>query len=234
MITNRQFISDITNDIKALSMDDFVSPKFIFNKGVGIVEDFIKKDENFQLINLTEGWKEATCLRMEEVPVTQCDLDMMICEKLMRSRCRIPDIYSMKNRKLIRSVSSVDFSNFYEPTTPKGWRNIQNRRDKSDKKYFFWIDGYIYIPVAKKDSMSSPEQIRIEAYFQKPWEVDIMGDCSCNKNSDCVKPLDYNFICPNYLLNDVKQETVKQISQVYLKIQSDANPNLNQIDKNQQ
>mgnify|MGYP003396983107 CR=1 FL=1 len=59
------------------------------------------KFENFQLINLTEGWKEATCLRMEEVPVTQCDLDMMICEKLMRSKCRIPDIYSMKNRKLI-------------------------------------------------------------------------------------------------------------------------------------
>lgn len=234
MITNRQFISDITNDIKALSIDDFVSPKFIFNKGVAIVEDFIKKDENFQLINLTEGWKEAECIQMQEVPVTQCDLDTMICAKLMRSKCRIPDTYSMKNRKLIRTVASVNFSNFYEPTTPKGWRSIQKRRDKSNKKYFFWIDGYIFIPVAKADAISSPDQIRIEAYFQKPWEVDSMNGCSCNKNTECVKPLDYNFVCPNYLLNDVKKETVKQLSQVYLQVKTDTNPDLNQNNKNQQ
>ena len=234
MITNRQFISDITNDIKALSIDDFVSPKFIFNKGVAIVEDFIKKDENFQLINLTEGWKEAECIQMQEVPVTQCDLDTMICAKLMRSKCRIPDTYSMKNRKLIRTVASVNFSNFYEPTTPKGWRSIQKRRDKSNKKYFFWIDGYIFIPVAKGDAISSPDQIRIEAYFQKPWEVDSMNGCSCNKNTECVKPLDYNFVCPNYLLNAVKLETTKQLAQVYLKVQQDTNPDLNQNNKNQQ
>ena len=234
MIKNRQFISDITNDIRALSIDDFISPKFIFNKGVAIVEDFIKKDENFQLINLTEGWKEAECIQMEEVPVTTCDLDTLVCDKLMKSRCRIPDIYSMKNRKLIRSVSSVNFSNFYEPTTPKGWRNIQKRRDKSNKKYFFWIDGYIFIPVAKGDVLSSPDQIRIEAYFQKPWEVDKMNDCSCKQNTECVKPLDYNFVCPNYLLNAVKQETTKQIAQITMRITPDVNPDMNQLNKTTQ
>jgi hypothetical protein len=238
MPTIRQFISDVTNDLKALSIDSFIPPKFIYSKAQDITADFLKKDNssNKLIYKLTDGWSELTCIDMEEVPVTQCpDLNLNICQKLMKSKYQIPSLFNSKFGGIIRSASSVTFDMFYELTNPRQWKAIQKRQDKDrSKRYFFFIDGYIYIPVDKKDNMQSPEQIRIDGYFKNKKEVDdfnIKGCVSCKSN--CKKFLDYEMVIPSYLINDVKKEFLNQ-ARVYLQIPSDDLPNLSSNEKTNQ
>lgn len=220
MKTNREIYSELINDLRQISIDTWLSPQWLLGKARDIVGNFLKKDSD-SLSNLyknQEGWKEV-CFDMMEVPITACGVDPVSCQKLMRSEHQLPDIFtSGRAGGIIRQVSSSDFSKIYEPTTPKGWNNIQKRRDRGTKKYYFIVNQYLFIPIPKGEQ-SSPHSIRFEAFFQKPWEVDKL------QGQTCVKPLDYDFVCPNFLIDDVKKETAKQVAQVYLKVVQDNYPN---------
>ena len=77
----RQFISDISNELKANSLDDFTSPKFIYSLSQSIIADFLKKDasSNRLTFKIIEGWSEIPNLPMVEVPVTECNLGVKDC-----------------------------------------------------------------------------------------------------------------------------------------------------------
>lgn len=240
MKTYRDLYSDVIGQLRSVNIDSFISPKGVISMFIAVASDFIKKDENYQLINLTEGWKKVECLPLREVSITECNIDAYLCSKLMKSVDRVPESYVMKNRQIIRTVSSIDFGNFYEPTTPKGWKNIQKRKDKSGKKYFFFENGYLFIPVPKGD-LGNPEAITMEIYAKYPWEVDVLnlknkqGCDSCKTDTLCVKPLDYEVVVPEYLYNAVKQEVIRQL-QNSQRIVSDAAPDINEnikINQNQ-
>ena len=231
-ISNRDFYSQIVNNIKALNIDDFIAPKFVLTMATNIAADFIKKDnDNRRLWKMSEGWKEAECLPLIEVPITSCpDLDTFVCKRLMRTKDKLPDTYSTRYGNLIKHVASINFGQFYDPVSPRQYKAIMNRQFVDyKKKYYFFIGGYIYIPD------SQVESIRIEAFFKKPWEVDVLNaqneDCStCNKNI-CVKPLDYEFVAPEYLFNNIKEEVLKQLRGVYLQVKTDEYPNLDSNQK---
>ena len=93
----RQYISDITNQIKQYSMDSYISPKFIYSETINIISDFLKKvhEAKRKLQKLSTGWSEIKCINLEEVDVVECaELDIRMCEKLMRSKNRLPDTFS--------------------------------------------------------------------------------------------------------------------------------------------
>jgi hypothetical protein len=232
-MTIREYISDINNSLKGLSLDSFIPPKWIYLKTQNIISDFLKKDNssNKLIFKLTSGWAELNCVEMKEVPITTCDLDVYVCQKLMKSKHRLPEFYETKFGGLIRSVSNVDYSNSYEPVfSAKLWKATQKREFKA-KKYYFIQDGYLYIPIPKGDD-SNPEVIRMELYPKNMKDVDnfniIQGCGSCKKKElNCKSPLDYILTCPDYLINDVKKETINQILSSYSKINKDDFPNLN-------
>jgi hypothetical protein len=233
-MTQRQFVADIMENIKAINLDDWVSPKFIISEAKTILADFIKKDNDTKkhLYRLSEGWSEIPCLKMTEVPVTECsDIDVKICQKLMKSVDVIPDTYSFIYGNIIKTVSSVNYMNFYDPTTPRQWAAIQKRQYKDkNKHYYFFVNGYIYIPIPK-GSIFGVEEIRMEAYFKDKYDVYQFnlkhGNCESCKN-ECPKALDFDFVIPFYLENDVKKELLNRLSNIYLKVNPDSYPDLNQ------
>jgi len=236
-MTVRQFISDITNNVKALSIDSFLPPKLIHSKTKSIIANFLKKDVNANrmLYKVVEGWVEIEALQMEEVPVTTCDLDTRICQKLMKSTLKLPAIYSSKFGPMIKQAMSINFGNQYSFIgSPSQWKSIQKRKYQDpDKKYFFFIGDYIYIPI-KNAAEPSPEVIRLEIYPQDMFEVNEFKkkintsnckDCS-NQVDNCPKLLDYELVIPYFLEDDVKKEVVNQLAQVNLKVRTDDSPNL--------
>jgi len=239
-MTIREYISDINNSLKSLNLDSFLPPKWLFLKTQNIISDFLKKDNssNKLIYKLTTGWTELPCVEMEEVPITTCDLDVYVCQKLVKTKYKIPDVYETKFGALIRSISSVDYSSNYEPVfSAKLWKLTQKREFKS-KKYYFIQDGYLFIPIPKGETFA-PETIKIELYPKNMKDVDdfniIQGCGSCKKQSDnCKSPLDYLLTCPDYLINDVKKETINQILSSYSKIVKDEYGNLNSNDVNNQ
>lgn len=230
--SNREFISIVQNSLNSLSNDMFISPKLILNIGRDIVSDFLKKDsESRRVTTISEGWAELECLPMVEVPVTECsDLDTRLCTKLMRTKDKIPETFSGYYGNLIKQVASINFGQFYDfIRSPRLWKDIQNRPFKDNRiKYYFFINGYIYIP------NSDVESIRVEALFKNKWEVDILNKKQCSTCKEgCVKPLDYEFVCPDYLLNPVQAETVNKLINKF-NIPIDERIDLNSYQKTEQ
>ena len=229
----RQYISDITNQIKQYSMDSYISPKFIYSETINIISDFLKKDHEAKrkLQKLSQGWSEIKCLNLVEVDVVECaELDIRMCEKLMRSKNRLPDTFSYSFGNIIKHVASINFSSFYDPVTPRQWNAIQKREFRDPNKYYyFFIDGYIYIPVPKKQVINV-EALRVDAYFISKYEVDVFNltnsECIDCQNNKCLSPLDYELVCPGYLLNDVKKELLNRLGSLFLKVQLDQYPNM--------
>ena len=232
-MTVRDFLTDISNSLKSVSLDSFIAPKWIYLKAQSIISDFIKKDNssNKLLYKLSTGWSQLSCIDMIEVPVTSCDIDVFLCQKLMRSKHKIPDIYQTKFGPLIKEVSTIDYSKSYDPIfSPRLWKNTQLREFKS-KKYYFFIDGYLYIPIPKGDN-SNPEKITAQIYPKNLKDVDVFNaykECqSCKKAPViCKSILDYDMVVPDYLESDVKKETLNQILQSYGRVTPDELPNLN-------
>jgi len=226
-ISNREFVSQIWNNCKSLNIDDFIAPKFVLTMATNIAADFIKKDnDNRRLWKMSEGWKEAECLPLIEVPISSCpELDTMVCKRLMRTVDKLPDTFSTRYGNLIKHVASVNFGQFYDPVSPRQYKAIMNREFVDyRKKYYFFIGGYLYIPD------SQVESLRVEAYFKRPWEVDILNfkneQCDTCSKEPCIKPLNYEFIAPEYLFNNIKEEVLKQLRAVYLQVNPDQYPNL--------
>jgi hypothetical protein len=240
MYTFRQFYADITTNIKAISADSYIPARYIYNEAQSIIADYLKKDNDAKkkLSRLKSGWSELTCIDLEEVPVIECgDIDVRLCDKMMKSVNKIPDIYTYSYGDIIEYVASPNWGLFFKWTTPEVWKAIQTRRYKKQNEYYFFIiENYLYLPIPKNVDLPI-EKLRMKAYFKDKKEVDIFNnlkDClDCAKAPTiCTSPLDYEMIIPSYLINSVKLELLNRIAQTYLKIQADNYPNLNNNDLN--
>lgn len=222
--TIREFVSDVNADLKASNIDNWISPKAIYEKAKDIISDFLKKDNssNLALYTQEEGWSQLPCVEMEEYPLASCGLDINICQKVMKSKKRLPELYTSKVAPLIKEVASINYGNTYNYIKSfSQWKSTQ-KREFISKRYFVIIDGYLYIPVGKNDTVSNPEKVNFTGYFQDKQQVD-----EFNNGKSCKKIADYEMVIPSYLLNDVKKEILNQFRSVYLQIRTDELPNMN-------
>lgn len=218
----------------ANNIDQWISPLYIYNKVQQVVGDFLKKDvnSNMMLFKIPEGWSEIPCLEMIEVPVTTCNVDVYLCQKLMKSKYPLPSIYSSKFGAIIKQVLSLNYGTEYKfIASAKLWTTTQKREYNIDK-YYFIENNYLYIPISKKDT-STPEIVKIDGYFKDKYEVaKFNATQGCQKSKTfCQKPADFELVIPSYLENDVKKEVVNQLL-TSLKINSDNYPNLNKNETN--
>lgn len=235
----RSFISDIQSSIKAVSSDSYIPPRYIYSEAQNITAFFLKTDNDAKkkLSSISEGWSELECIKLEEVEVINCpDIDVRLCDKMMKSVHPIPDIYTYSYGNIIEYTASPNWSYFFDPTTPRKWRNIQKQKYKDKNKYYYFIiDHYLYLPIPKEVDLPI-ESLRMKAYFMDKKSTEKFkgfGDCgTCPKEELCKSTLDYEMVIPSYLVSAVKDELIRKLSQVYLKVPGDNYPNLNTNDLN--
>jgi len=236
----KEFVSDIQTSIRAVSSDAFVPPRYIYSEAKSIISDFLRKsnDANKKLARIMFGWSEIDCIKLEEIPVIHCgDIDVRLCDKVMKSTKRLPDSYTYTYGNIIKHVASVNFSFFFTPTNPQQWNNIQKRQYKDKNKYYYYIiDNYLYIPIPKGVDLPV-EVVRMEAYFTDKWEVDnfkLLTECGdCKQVDNCKSPLDYEMVIAPYLTNDVKKELLRRLFETYLRLSPDSYPNMSPDQNNQ-
>jgi len=241
MPTIREFISDIQSSVRAVSSDSYIPPRFIYSEAKSITADFLRKDNDAKkkLTRVSYGWSDLDCIELEEIPVIQCsEIDVTLCDKVLKSKKKLPDTYTYSYGNIIKHVSSVNFSYFFDPTNPRQWNNIQKRKYKDKNKYYYFIiDNYLYIPIPKNVDIPV-EVVRMEAYFIEKYEVDnfkLEKTCSnCPDKDNCKSILDYEFVIAPYLINDVKKELLNRLFNTYLRLSPDEYSNLNNLEKNNQ
>lgn len=220
----REVISEVRNDLRANSMDEWLPSKYIHSKLQGSASLFIKREaDDRRLQRYPELWVVVECFEMEEVPLVECcNLDIPNCKTVMRSKKKLPSLYSTRYGYCL-NISSVDYDRDYFPTTPKEYKYIMNREYQDKSKRYFWIEnGHLIIPG------SMVEVVRVRGMFINKAEAVRLNTCG---DGDCVNFLDQEFVAPEHLLKNIKEATVASILGSNKQIQPDELPNLNANEK---
>lgn len=217
---NSEIISEIINDLRALQVDDRISSRYVLSKLRDKAALYIKRENDlFRLFDQQEIWTTIDCIEMVPADIVQCcDIQIEKCKFFMRSKYKIPDIYSYRNGSVIREVMSMDGSKNFLPTTPIKYKAILDREFLDKRLKYFWFEnGYLIIPDSQVQS------IRLTGYFQ---DISKAKELGCNPRPiKCSNPLDEEFQCPSHLRAIVKQDTITDLFNFYGRKVKDENAN---------
>ena len=220
--TYRQVISDIINDLNALSIDDKFSYRFLYSKFIGRLESIIRQDSSDRgILNLSSIWYPIKKIEMVDYKKSNNNLNCDVYTDLMVSCDKLPKTFSGKNGDLIK-ILNINNSAEYKQTKSFLYKDIRNREFLNKKIKYFWIEeGYLFIPD------SNVEEVRGYGMFKNSKEVDLI-----NGDSDkCFKILDSLVLAPDYIIDISKRDVVNELRNVNKTIVKDENPDQNSINK---
>lgn len=207
MLINREVISEIINDVRALGVDDRISERYVLSKLRTQLGLFLKREgDQLRLPYYDHIWTTIPCLEMETVDVQEClGITNSKITSVTRSKLSLPEIYSYKNGPIIKEVMSIDEGNVYQPSSPIDFNKIIKRDFVGNLRYYWFRNGHLLIP-------NGPDVVHFTACFVQQSAATAL--CSCNPTA-CVDIMEDEFPCPAHLLSTVKQETIKDIFSFY-------------------
>ena len=216
---NSEITSRILSVLKANSKDSRISRRLVLFTALSKAKFLISQKLNDRSLYREQNiYTILPCVEMVNLDFVECPIiEFKRCTSLMRSKNKLPELIHSKYGNSVKEVTSVDDEFEFKPITPKQYRNNKNRSLKTKDNYFYVKDGYLYLPD------SEVETVNIYLLTQDLYEVEQCSSCSNNK---CKSVWDYEFVCPDKLLEVVIQETIKELS-ITKQIQEDVNPNLN-------
>lgn len=216
---NSEAVAITFNSLKFLNKDDRISRRFVLRLMQSISATFISQ-RLFErtLQNDLKIYSELRCLEMEKVESIKCPIvEFRTCNTLMRSKKPLPELVFSRLGASIKDITSVD--NLFEFRL----LDLQQYRRNKKRKYqlkevlaYLGIDNHLYIPEEEVYAINA------NLITMKTDEVD---DCSECKKSNCKSGWEYEFICPDRLLDAVIKETLKIIASTTRAIVEDPNPN---------
>lgn len=226
MKTNREFVSRIINDIKALSKDDHISRRYILQKGRDKAKFLMSQKLDEMTLFREDGIiSHIDCFPLKNIPTIDCGIvEFKLCKNLMQSVHKIPQGIFGKNGSGILSVTSIDGSMKFDYISPRGFHDISKRRFVINRGRYYTIkNGYIYL------TDSEVEMVNISMFALDKSELEKVSEC-CTK-SNCKSLWDYEFICPDRFLDLVARDTLQEVVASNKSIPADTNPNLDNNQK---
>lgn len=221
-MTNREVVDRINHTFRGTSKDGRIADRYILNVAQTIAETYLaNKSRSFNLHRQDDLFTILDCFEMKRDKIVDCPiLEFRRCDKLVKSKSKLPTNVSNRLGNSIIEVGTVDGSFALQKSTIQ-----QYRRDKirgSKEKYFYVVDGYLYIPDVDW------EVVRVVMITTDPYEADALSAC-CD---ECKSAWDYDFIAPGEVTEQVIREAAQQVS-VMIQIPSDENPNMDSNQKSQ-
>ena len=196
---------------------------------------FIKQTtDNRKLWNSPNIFQTIPCLNLKSVPLADCGFYTSSCN-IARSLYKLPRIAEGTNwGMLIKGVYSIDgISRTFIESSSDRYANSLGLQQRTNKIHFWIQDNYLYI------TDENIQAVKITAFFEEDiseqlqYFPDYCGNAlakGCCSGSDEVSindmnkccpqnPLDLEFKCPGYMLNDV----IKSITQTYLGVYEKVN-----------
>lgn len=218
-----EFVSRIVNGLNSLSKDARISRRYILKVGQDIVRDFVSKNlSNGKLLRDLDLLTHIECLPMSKEEVIKCDIvEFRRCNKLLKSTCKLPELFGTDYGNSIVSVYSIDEMVELKPITLTQYRRNQNRNKIEGVLYYYEKNGYLYIPDA--DVL----RVGVDILTLLPEEV-LLNQCGCNPPEvECIDIYDTKFIVPSKFIDSVVKATIQEVA-FKKQIPTDTNPNLNE------
>jgi|AntDeeMinimDraft_6_1070357.scaffolds.fasta_scaffold04511_2 hypothetical protein len=221
MTTNAEIVSRVLNGLKLLNKDELISKRYILNIAEKNAEFLIShKLRDKSLFRETNVYSSVNCLELEKKDVYTCGVvEFHSCNKVMRSKKKLPDLIFSRYGAGLRQVTPIDFMSdeeFYPATLVQFKRNRRRVRVQEDSKNYYIKDNYVYIPESDVRAISL-ELIVVNTF--KLSEID------SEFTKGCKSAWEYEFKCPDKLSDTVIQKTIQEVA-VGRGIPEDENPNL--------
>jgi hypothetical protein len=220
MASNRKIISDVRGTHRLLSGDALINDRVILSNLNNVVRVLVRRELNLRKLTTTDSiYTVIPCLELEEVPISECGVYVDDCT-IARTVVKLPNIEESNYFHAIQGVFSINNSKKLKEITPSRWINMLKLTQKIND-IFFWIqNGYLYV--------TSPEvtTIKISAFFSEDVPLSLLyptgcDACKCapvNNDALCKNPLDNEFKCPGYLIDNVIRMTSEFLLRTYFHI----------------
>jgi len=223
-MTNRQLVARVNNQLRLLSKDSYINDRAILRTAQNTSESYLsKRARNRQLFRQDNLYNTITCVEFKEVNTYECDIvEFKTCNKLMRSKKKMPKLVYSRYGSSIKEVTSIDGSVDFKPSTISQYRRDSKRQQIGKHNFFYSENDYIWLPDSEMES-GRVYLLTIDLY-----DLNEISECS----DKCKSAWDYDFIVPSDLLEQVIRETVQQLSTT-IQIVEDENPNMDSNIKSQ-
>lgn len=204
---NKQIISEVINDLRAMTVDDRISERYVLSKLRSVNSQFLKREnDTLRLFYYDDIWTTIDCIEMEEVDTVSClGFTNDKVTSFTRSVKPIPKMYSYKNGPMVKEVLAVDEGNVYQPSSPIDFGKVLKREFIGNLQYYWFRNGHLIIP-------NGPKAVHMSACFVQ--QSDALELCACC-DTICRDIMEDEFPCPEHLSFIVKEETVKNLFNFY-------------------
>jgi hypothetical protein len=206
-ITVGESISRVRNVLKAVKEDPFLTDRFLYSLIMKYAKTLIKRDSKLENIYKNESlFKEIPCVELIDVDkVDACCLAIRTKCTFKRSKDKLPKIQDVNGGPIIRSVSTLDYSQRAVRTHPDLYTNMTKTSGfKYNKKKYYWImNDYLYIPNVDW------EGIRIQAMFDEDVNSEL---CNLGEDAnDCTPEQDRELAIPEHLFSEIEQMVLNEV-----------------------
>ena len=212
MRTVGEVVSTLKNLIKAVKQDSFLTDRFVYNLFLKNAKMIMRRqDSQNKVMKFNPVFQSINYLELEEIDKVEARCSGIKCDcTIMRTKCKLPNFVEGYWGALIRSVTSIDGSDEFQPTYPTTYLNIANQKNfkYNNTKYYWFLDGHLYFPNIDW------EAVRIEALFE-----DDVTDWSCGC-TQCTQKQDQLLYIPEYLHSDIEKMVMQDLG-FMLKVPSD-------------
>lgn len=201
MATIAEVISRIRGQVKVGVQDAFVTDRYIYSLIIKSAQLLMRRqDYANKLMKFNAVWKSLPFVEMIEVDKVEasCSGIESGCT-FKRTKNRLPEMIEGYWGPLIRTVSSIDGSFELQPTQPGTYTSITKTTSfrYNKKKYFWYLDGYIYSPNIDWDA------IKIEGVFN-----DDVSAYTCETTDDCIPRYKQEIYIPEALFPEIEQQVI--------------------------
>ena len=217
---NKDLVSRIQSLLKGTSKDGRIPRRLILKTAESKAKFLISQKLNDRSLYREQNlYQTISCIELIDIDLIKCPIiEFRLCRAIKRSKLKLPELIHSKYGNSLKELLSLDGRFSFSPTTPSQFRLNKNRTLKTKTNYFYVQDGYLYLPDSEVD------MVDIVVLTTDLYELEQCSSCSENK---CKSAWDFEFICPDKLLEVVIQETIKEIS-LNKQVREDVNPNLNE------
>ena len=224
-MNNKEFVSRVSSQLRMLSKDDYISDRYILSIGNTISTKFItQKIQRRSIDRDVSLYKEVSCIEFEPKNIFECKYaEFKSCKTLYKSKKTLKELGLIFTRygSSIKELYSIDRLStvFTESTLYQLRLDSLRKGSNSSSDRFYILDDHIYI--TQGIEVLSGLILALDQY-----ELDNFSSCTEN----CKSAWEYEFICPDSILEEVIGYTVQQASTTK-QIPEDSKPNLNSNDK---
>jgi hypothetical protein len=205
MTTVGETITRVRAALKAVKEDSFLTDRNIYFAILKYGKTLLKREDNQnRLMKMSSLFTYLPYLELIDVDKVEADCIGVYSEcYIKRTKQKLPQLFDGMYGPIIRTASSIDSSIRMYRTEPNTFVSISKSVNYkyNNKIYFWYLNGYIYVPNVQWDAM------RIEAIIEGDTK-----DFLCPSKDSCMIKQDFQLPLPEYLFSEIEQFVIKELA----------------------